>query len=191
MSNFAQHVRNGAPRGSLAVVALCCATTVFFGCHSGRVIGPKARLTTGEDSAAFLDRMSSQENVSENDAMRGILLLLDGKDKAQTFQERVTVLRERKIVDASWDFSASRPITRGKYAYMIYQASKMPGGIMLMVTGPSQRYCLRELQYHSVMVQGAVYMAIGGLEYVSVLSRADTYIRTGKVPGLAGDTEDL
>jgi hypothetical protein len=176
--------------GARAAVLVLTAI-VLGGCDAGRVIGPNNTLEAGEDSAAFLDRVSSQENVSENDALRGILLLLDGEDTAKTFQERIDRLRERNIVDGSWDFSADRPISRGKYAYMIYQASKIPGGVVLSLTGPSQRYCLRELQYRSVMVQGVTYMAVSGLEYISVLSRADTYRRTGKVPGLAGDTEDL
>jgi len=141
-----------------------------------------------EDSASFLDRVSSQDVVGMDDAMRGVLLLLDGEDNAKGFAERVQILTNRGIVDPKWHCSASLPIRRGKLAYMIYQACKMKGGVILLLTGPSQRYCLRELQYRGVMTEGAPYAKIGGMEYVAVLGRADVFIRTGEVPSTAGET---
>ena len=146
-------------------------------------------LPANEDSAEFIDRIASQASVSENDAARGILLLLDGKDAAPNFQKRVESLRARQIVDSRWDFSAARPITKGKFAYMICQAGGVPGGVMLTVLGPTRRYCLRELQYRDVMVQGSMFTSVTGLEYVSVLTRADVYKRTGKFPKTTGNTE--
>jgi len=170
-----------------AAAAFC----VLTGCGGGemRVVETGAKLPADEDSAAFIDRVSSQPNVTEDDAARGLLLLLDGKDAAPTFQKRVETLLAREIVDPKWDFSAARPITRGKFAYMIYQATKIPGGVILMLTGPSRRYCLRELQYRKMMVEGSMFSPVTGLEYVSVLTRADEYRRTGKVPPTTGMTE--
>lgn len=158
-----------------------------IGCQgAGQIAGAKATLVDGESCAAFLDRISTQETVSENDACRGLLMLLDGEDPSPTFQRRVESLRGRHIVAAAWDLSAETPVTRGRLAYMIYQATEMSGGVILTVTGPSERYCLRELQYRKVMAAGSLMQPATGLEAVSVLSRADTYIRTGKIPDRAG-----
>jgi hypothetical protein len=160
------------------------------GCQgAGQVAGGESTLLEGESCAAFLDRMSTQETVSENDACRGLLMLLDGQDGSATFQDRVKSLRERNIVGADWDMNAPTPVTRGRLAYMIYQATEMSGGVILTMTGPSERYCLRELQYRKVMAAGTLMQPATGLECVSVLGRADTYIRTGKVPDQAGSIE--
>jgi len=148
-------------------------------------------LPSGELSDAYLDRISTQAAVSENDAMHGLLLLVDGKDNAKNFAQRVKLLADAGILSRNWTFVASRPITKGKLAYMVYQAAGMSGGVILSVSGPSQRYCLRELQYQKVMVEtGSYYSPVSGMEFIAVLGRADVYKRTGKVPGKAGDTED-
>jgi hypothetical protein len=163
----------------------------LIGCGEAhlRVADSHSKLPPDEDSAAFLDRISSQPTVSEDDAARGLLLLLDGEDAAPSFQRRVEALAAKNIVDRRWGYHADRPITKGKLAYMIYQATKIPGGVILMLTGPSRRYCLRELQYRDMMVEGSMFTPVTGLEYVSVLTRADEYRRTGKVPRRTGHTE--
>lgn len=154
------------------------------GCGGGRFVATDslAKLPADEDSAAFLDRMSSQRTVNENDAARGLLMLLDNKDDAPSFQKRIEKLRGRDVVSAHWDYDPDRALTKGKLAYMVYQAAKIPGGVVLMLTGPNRRYCLRELQYRNMMVEGAEFSPVTGLEFVSVLTRADTYIRTGQIP---------
>jgi len=157
------------------------------GCGSGAIANPQASLDADESSAAFLDRLSSQQTVNENDAMRGMLILLDGQDNQAAFSERVEQLRSKDIIDPDWDVDACKPLTRGRLAYMIYQATDMPGGVMLTLTGPSERYCLRELQYRRMMGNGSLFAPVTGLEYVGVLTRADVYIRSGQVPVKSGE----
>lgn len=173
------------------VIAVLAGLGGLAGCGAGAgtLTGGEAKLVENENSAAFLDRISSQVNVSENDAMRGILLVLEGKDQAATFDQRVEALRKRKIVAERWDCDAARPLTRGRLAYMVYQACNFPGGIILHLAGPSQRYCLRELQYREMMGEGFLLGAVSGMEYVAVLTRADAYKRTGKIPDITGKIE--
>ena len=177
---------------------LCAAAVVVVGlgltvgCNSAnlQVAGPGAALPAEESSAAYLYRVSSATTVSENDAFRGVLLLLDGKDDAQTFEQRAAKLRQRNIIDKTWDCAASRPLSKGKLAYVVYQATKFSGGVVLAITqpilGPTQRYCLRELQFREMMSDGLMTTPVTGVELVSVLGRADTYIRTGKIPDKTG-----
>lgn len=153
------------------------AAAILAGCAQGpRMTGAGVKFAEAEDSAAFLDRISSQPSVTENDAFRGILLLLDGKDSAATFADRVKALESRRIVNPAWTYSASRAITRGKLAYMVYQACKMQGGLTLTLAGPTERYCLREMQFIRMFGPGAVYGDVSGMELVSVLNRADDYM---------------
>ncbi len=150
------------------------------GCATpGLIAGGGSPLSTA-NSAAFLDQLSSQPTVPEAQAFRGVLLML-GEDRQMTFAEAVKTLTDAGVVDANWDFDADRPITRGKLAYMFYQSCKMQGGLTLAVTGPSRRYCLRELQYRGFMAPGLPYNKVTGMEYIAVLTRADDLRHTGEV----------
>jgi hypothetical protein len=159
------------------------------GCASnGSIENGEATLPENENSAAFLDRVSSQATVTENDAARGLLMLERSADETGTFAERIEALRQAEIVDASWDHSAGRPLTRGRLAQMVYQATDIPGGVILALAGPSQRYCLRELQYRRMMTKGPLHAPVTGMEFVAVITRAATYKQTGEVPDLVGNT---
>jgi hypothetical protein len=149
-----------------------------------QVEGAKAALPADDGSPGFLDRMASQQNVCENDAFRGMLMLLDGQDKAETFQQRAEKLAEKGVIARGWRHDAARALTKGKLAYMVCQACKVRGGVTMTLTGPSQRYCLRELQYQEMMSSGSVFTKVTGMEFVAVLTRADTYMRTGELPGI-------
>jgi hypothetical protein len=152
------------------------------------VTGEGATLPQGENSAAFLDRMSSQDTVTENDAMRGVLML-DGGDKTNTFKQRVDLLVDKKILDPKGSYDASRELSRGKLASMICRACGLSGGLILRLTGPSERYCLRELQYRQMMTQGSASTKVSGMEFASVLTRAEIYKRTRRFPDMVGNTD--
>jgi hypothetical protein len=132
------------------------------------------------DSAAYLDRLSSRPTVSQAEAVQGILMVL-GEKKDLSFAEAVGLLRSRRIADPAWTFQPDRAVTRGQVAYMVYQGLALRGGLTLTVLGPSQRYCLRELQYRGLMSAGVPYNIVTGMEYVAVLTRADELRQTGKV----------
>lgn len=159
---------------TLMLAAAGCAGTAAPGAITG-----DAKLG-GSDSADYLDRLSSRELVTEAVAVEGFLQVL-GEDKPRTFAEGVAFLRGKGIVNAAWDFQADRDVTKGRVAYMTYQTCKIPGGLTLMFTGPSQRYCLKELQYRGLMAEGYTYTKVTGMEYVAILSRADEYLQTGEV----------
>lgn len=150
----------------------------------------QATLPSDQSSARFFSEVARQDSVSQNQAAHGVLMLMhDGKDPAATFAQRVNMLLDAGVVDRSWTFDADKPVTRGQLAYMICQACDFPGGVVLTLTGPSQRYCLREMQYRNMMVEGAVYTPVTGFEFVGVMGRADTYKRTGKVPNPDGTVD--
>ena len=148
---------------------------------SPRVLGGDVKLSAA-DSAAYLDGISSMPTVSEAEAFKGILLVLAEPRKA-TFAEAVAALQEQKIVGTNWDFQADRAITKGRVAYMTYQACGIKGGLTLQLTGPSQRYCLKELQYRGLISPGVTYNTVTGMEYLAILGRIDEFRQTGKVVG--------
>ena len=133
------------------------------------------------DSAEYLDAMSSRPTVTEAEAIEGVLLVLGEEGKKRTFAQAVAFLTQRKILSPRWTHSADRATTKGRVAYMAYQTCNIRGGLTLTVLGPSQRYCLKELQYLGLMSRGQTYNTVTGMEYVAILTRADEYRQTGKV----------
>ncbi len=167
-------------KATVVVMAAAMAAWTLTGCGTPGVVAGGNVTLSGADSAQYLDKISSQPTVTEAQALEGIMLLL-GQQRKLTFAECVKLLKDRHIVSQRWDFRAERPATRGKVAYMIYQACGMKGGLTLTLTGPSQRYCLRELQYRGLMAPGLPYNPVTGMEYVAILARADELRRTGRV----------
>lgn len=178
-------------QSAMRTAAALAAVAALAGCATGgvKIAHPDAACPADEDSAAFLDRMSDQTHVTENDAMHGMLILLDdGRDHAKTFKQRVELLEARRIVDETWRHNAGRPLTRGKLAFMVYRATNFPArSITLSLFGASRRYCLRELRYNRMMGPGAEGSPVTGMEFTAVLDRAEIYRRTGQVPGRAGE----
>jgi len=172
------------------LIAGFAAIVALGGCARSQltVVGEDVTLPEAENSAAFLDRMSSQDTVTENDAMRGILML-DGGDKTETFKQRVDSLIDKKILDPKGSYDAARALSRGKLARMICSACGLSGGLILRLTGPSERYCLRELQYRQMMTPGSVSTKVSGMEFASVLTRAEIYKRTRRFPDMVGNTD--
>ena len=175
-------------RATAAAILAAVLTAGLVGCESPGITGGEAALPADEQSPGFIDRVSSQKNVSENDAFRGMLMLLAGQDEAATFEGRVQALQQREALPAGWSYQADRPLTRGRLAYMVHQACEVPGGVTLTLLGPTQRYCLRELQYRGFVGDGALYTPVSGMEYVAVMKRADTYRRTGELPTIIKTT---
>jgi len=174
-------------RSFLALSILAAAAGLLAGCGTGAIVDPGATGVADEDSGAFLDRVAAGPMVTQHDAMRGVLFVLEPEGAApKTFGDCVADLRGGGVLPANADQEDTKAVTRGELAYMIYQACKVPGGVILRLTGPSRRYCLRELQYLGLMGQGPPYAAVTGLEYVETVSRADTYARTGEVPDATG-----
>jgi hypothetical protein len=149
------------------------------GCSGPGVTGGESALPVG-NSAELLDKLSGQPTVTQAQAVAAMLMLV-GADGPKTFSDGVAELTRQKIADSQWDFQAGAAITRGKLAYMVCQACHIQGGLTMTVTGPSERYCLRELEYRGYMSSGLFYTPVTGMEFVAVMTRADELRRTGKV----------
>jgi len=147
-----------------------------------RIENGEQKLTLQTDSAAYLDYISSKPTVTQADAIKGILLLL-GEKRQMTFAQAVKTLLDKRIVSPNWQFNPTKPITKGQVAYMAYQLCRMTGGLTILLTGPSCRYCLKELQYRGIMSPGMPYNSVTGMEYVAILGRVDEYLQTGTVSG--------
>ena len=170
----------------VAFLAAAVLAAGMMGCSQQAITvsGGEETLPAKEGSPAFLDRLSSQTSVSENDAYRGVLMLVDGEDTSETFRERAERLAATGTAARIWKHDANRSITRGKVAFMICKICKIRGGVIMHLAGATQRYCVRELQYMEMMGPGTPLSPVTGLEFVALLTRADVYRKTGELPAI-------
>jgi hypothetical protein len=166
------------------LAGLLAAGLLAGGCQSSSmsIEGPGQTLPDDDGSPAFLDRISSEPTVSENDAFRGLLMLVEDEDATETFEDRVRALVDRGMLPPDWSYDADRPLTRGRLAYMACQAADVEGGVMMHLVGPTRRYCLREARYLGLMSDGGTYGQVTGMEYLAVLTRLDVFRQTGQLP---------
>jgi len=165
-----------------AWILLPVLAAALAGCQpAGPMIVKGDLALSGADSAAYLDTLASRNTVTQADALEGMLLVLGQDGGEKTFARAIEILSEKKIVSPAWRFQADANVTKGRVAYMVYQACGLRGGVTLALAGPSQRYCLKELQYLGLMSQGQTYNTVTGMEYVAILARADELRQTGKV----------
>ncbi|MBT3200905.1 MAG: hypothetical protein HN350_13430 [Phycisphaerales bacterium] len=172
------------------VLAALAVAALLSGCAPAEltISGQDVKLPGQENSAAFLDRMSSLDTVTQNDALRGIMMLEDA-DPVDTFKQRVDFLIEKNILPPTGAYDAQSELSRGQLAKLICSACEIKGSVIMRLTGYSERYCLRELQYREMIVRGSGDTKISGMEFASVLTRAATYKQTQKYPDLVGETE--
>ena len=130
--------------------------------------------------AQFLFDLSKKKYCSTDDAYRGMLFLIDGKDTSKDFEERTARLAMRGVVKKNWRHSYNEVVTKGKVAYMLVRALGMRGGVMYNVTNASPRYSLRELVFMGIIVDGTEQSKLSGAEYVGILGRAEDRRQAGE-----------
>ena len=133
--------------------------------------GSGALAAESRDSADLAYRLSSQTWCSNDEACSMVLLLIDGEDRYQTFDDRLIALDAKGVADASWAIEADEPVTKGTLAYMLCRTLGLKGGVMLRLI-PSRRYAYREALNYGLIAKGSQGEPLTGPEAVGIIGRA-------------------
>jgi len=125
----------------------------------------------------FWHTLANKPICSNDDAMHALLLDQDGTDPNPDYAARVKALKARKLLLASFNRPANEAVTRGTIAVALYQAADLKGGVILHLTGPNERYCLRELRYLNMLPPSSPNQTFSGVELVGVIGRFEDYMR--------------
>ena len=125
--------------------------------------------------AEFIFDLSEKKHCTTDDAYRGMLYFIDGKDTSRNFRERTARLAMRGVIDTNRTHKRNATITNGTVAYMLVRALGCRGGVMYNLTNASERYALRELVAEGIIKGSSEYSKVSGAEYVGILGRADDY----------------
>jgi len=147
------------------------------GCRS---LSPAAPTAPRDSSAALVAHISDQPYVTADAAYRATYALAKG---GASFDGEFDALRAallgEKLID-DWDYEPQQYVHKHAVGVMICRACDIRTGINWNLTGMG-RYAWRELVYHRIAKPSGEMGLITGGEFVSVLLKAEEYMkRTGR-----------
>jgi hypothetical protein len=126
------------------------------------------------------EHLANEPILTTAGAYRAVILLAEGDDPYETFEQREAALVERDMVRPEWGLVRDEPIDRGSVAYMICRVIQVRGGVNARLFGSlgagDRRYAMRELVYLGFMPDTPPYRYMTGSEMIDLLGQADAYM---------------
>lgn len=166
--------------GILLACAIAALASAGGGCARTRIDRPlttQLKVTDPDTDVEFWHSLSERPLTSNDEALHGVLLLIDGGDPHPDYAARVAAMRARRLLPAGFDRPADEALTRGTLAVALVQALKIRGGIMMRLAGPHPRYATRELQYLAIYPPSSPNQTFSGAEFVGIIGRVEDYQR--------------
>ncbi len=136
------------------------------------------------------------------DGCRAISAYVDIPAETMTFEEVVSALKKKGIVDRRWEYKPDKALTRGIVAYMIFKVLDMKGGFTMHAIngigrftrfmcrklgisddftmpdiGIGRRYAYLEFQFRGIIPQGNKKQFLTGHDLMAVMYRLEQYIK--------------
>jgi hypothetical protein len=156
------------------------ALSIAGGCSTAKVAQPVVAGLSADDQDTqieFWHTLAAKPVTCNDDAFHALLLDLDDTDPNANYAARVTALKSRGLLLPSFNSPADDAVRRGVVAVVLCQAAGIKGGVVMHLTGPSERYCLRELRFMNLMPESSENQTFSGTEFVGVIGRFEDYRR--------------
>jgi hypothetical protein len=177
--------KNQATFRQSAYFAIIVALFTSVGCQTAREAQPLPANLYGADVDAqmeFWHTLASRKLATNDEAFHGVLLYLDSKDPANSYAERVELLKSRRLLPAGFAGQADEAVTRGTLAVPIARALQIKGGLMMSLVGPTPRYATRELQYLGLYPLSSPNQIFSGAEFVGIIGKLDDFQHGNPAP---------
>jgi hypothetical protein len=159
---------------------LPAAYCLLLGCSSAKVAQPLTQKLGGNDPDAqmeFWHTLASQPLTSNDEAFHGLLLYLDNQDPAADYQGRLQSLKDRGLLDRTFNQPADQAVQRGTLATALVRALKVKGGVFQRLTHDHPRYAVRELMYMDLYPASSPQQTFSGTEFLGIIGRIEDYQR--------------
>lgn len=157
-------------------LALVACSLLQSGCAGPRMSPPEVDPATLSDDG-FQAYLSEAPLVTVDEAFRAMLILADGEDDSQSFDQRRQKLETREITRPAWRLKAENVIDAGSVAYMVCRICKVRGGVNYNLFGSlglgDRRYAMRELLYLDMLDDAVDYQYMTGPALVALMGKAD------------------
>src|SRR4051794_12113083 len=114
-----------------AYVSCLLAVACLSGCHSTTPAQALAPQLAGNEPVVqlqFWHGLPERSVVSNDEAFHALLLFVDGQDGAGSYDERVRLLQEKKMLERGFGRGAAEPVRRGTLAVALTQVLSIKGG---------------------------------------------------------------
>jgi hypothetical protein len=148
------------------------------GCQPAHVTNPVAAKLSGDDMDAqmeFWHQLETRPITCNDDAFHGLILYLDQSDPNPDYVSRVSALKSRGLLPASFNGKADEAVTRGTLAVALANALKIKGGLMMHLSPNCDRYATRELVYMDLFPPSTPNQTFSGAEYLGIIGRIEDY----------------
>lgn len=158
--------------------ASCFGCVVFClfalgGCTIARTSVERSVVETHPAELDFLDGVSQQPAVSNDDALHGLILLIDDGTAFAGYEERLAFARARGWIGEKETPPGNESATVGMIAVAVCDMLQIKGGVNLWLFGPTRRYCTRELVFLEFLPTRSENQSLSGSEFVDLLGRVD------------------
>ena len=170
---------NRTPSPRLALTALTAAL-LLVGCQAATVDQPittEMGGQTADQRLNFWHTLTERSVTSNDEAMHGLLLLLDDTYEAADYDARVALMKRQGYLSESFDEPANQAVTRGTVAVALTRGMEIDGGVMLRVLPHSPRYATRELVYRGIFPSSTPNQTFSGSSFIAVVGKAEDYMR--------------
>ena len=173
-TSFLPRSTRGGGRKGIAFLVLA----ILAGCQTAMVQSPVTAKYAANDSDSqmnFWHELAARPVTSNDDAFHALLLWVDSKDDAKTYDDRVAALKARGMLAGSFSEPANEAIDRGVLAVAIVKMTGIKGGWVMHVFGPTQRYSVKELEFKGIYPPSSPQQTFSGAEFVGIMGKVDDY----------------
>ena len=158
-------------------VLLCLAWVLLLsGCTAQRDVVLDVDPDTLSDDG-FQAYLAEVPMVTVDETYRAMLILADGEDTSETFEQRRATLEERGIARSAWSLRPADVIDTGSVAYMVCKICRVRGGVNYNLFAKmglgDRRYAMRELVFLDMLEDSVDYQFMSGPALVALMARAD------------------
>lgn len=163
---------------SKGVHFILLAAVALGGCEAAQVQEPLTNSVGGSapgEQLEFWFKLSERPVTSNDDAMHGLLLFVDGKDGNTDYAGRVADLKQRGLLPGGFDEPGNQAVTRGTLAVALAKTLEIRGGVVMRLMPMSGRYATKELVYMDLYPPSSPHQTFSGTEFLGILSKAEEY----------------
>jgi hypothetical protein len=165
----------GLRLGASAPLILC--VLLLTGCQ--RTIVSDALPMGGDSEMAYWHGLPDRPVVSNDEALHGLILLVNGEDPSESYEQRVEWLKERKLLSSGFKKPAPEAVECGTVAQVVARHLDIKGGLSMRLLGAHPRYAVRELVYLQIMRPATPQQALRGIDFMGIISKAEAYKEEG------------
>ena len=121
----------------------------------------------------YFGALELQRVVTNHDALHSLLLLADGVDSHQTYEQRLAAARQHGWLTPNATPEANESAAIGMMAMAACEILSIKGGLTMRLFGLSPRYCTRELIFLDILPPRSEHQSLSGLEFIDLLGRIE------------------